>query len=153
MSTDEILHEMNPTRLAFLRDYSLAIFLVILVVSVTYDGYTIANYALWAAIGLSVLIVAYAEYSRLRTRYTITINQAIVEQGIVSNSKKSLFFHNIADVHLRQNYLERSLNYGRVMLGSASGDNKLKLVVKEPAKLVSEIEKLMHEHYKKSATR
>ena len=149
MPTDETLRQMNPTRLAFLRDYSLAAFLLILVAAVASSGYTIANYAFWAAIGLAILIVAYAEYSRFRTRYIITRNQAIVEQGIISNTKKSLFFHNIADVHLRQDYLERSLGYGRVILGSASGENRIKLIVKEPEKLAREIEKLMKEHYGK----
>lgn len=138
----------RPTRFAFLKDYILAAFLFASVLAVRMAGLYVYPLALYAAIALAVIFIIMAETARLSNSYCVTPSQVIVQEGIVSSHRYSVFMDNISDVNVRQSRLQRLLGYGRVIIGSSSGREhmQLKMVARNPQKTAHSIERLIHEY-------
>ncbi len=155
MPVDETLVLLRPTRLAFWHQYALVLLVLSLAFGLAYLGMTVPHIAVWSAAIFSAFLLLNIEFNRLRSSYRITKNQVIVEDGIISKQRRSLFLYNIADLEVEQGYLQRLLGWGVVVIGSTSGREKteLEMLVRKPRKLIQTLEKLIHAYDKATKTK
>jgi len=140
----------RPTRLAFLKEYILSLILLLMVLVIIVTGMPIFSFAIYLAIALAIFFIFLVEFNRLRNKYEITQSQVIVQEGMVSKRRMSVFMDNISDVNVKQGYFQRLLNYGRVIVGSASGRDymELEMKVRKPQDLAHKIERLIKAYTK-----
>lgn len=149
MPIEEIIHKLKPSRIAFLKNYLLSAFLAVFVVCLFLTGFPIMQMGLYVASILIVIFLALPEIEKLRSTYVITSSQVIVEEGIISRKRRSLFFNNTSDISVHQNFLQRMLRYGSVVIGSSSGRDHMELNLKgvqRPKELAYSIERLIKEY-------
>jgi len=148
MTLETPLLQGRPTRLAYLKDYALAIFLFALVAYVRLSGLQAFDLAVYAATMLAVLFILLAEMGRLGNHYAITSNQLVVHEGIVGKHRLSLFLNNVTDVTVKQTRLEALLGFGTVIAGSTSGlqHMQLKMRVRRPKDFANKIEHLIKDY-------
>ncbi len=152
MAIDKHILKLRPCRLFFINEYTLALLLILFLFYLNSIGFPINNFGNYAAFTMIILFVILPEFHRMRNRYIVTASQVIVEEGIISRKRKSVFMDNIADVSVQQNILQRLLHFGTVMIGSSSGREHMELKLKgifQPKKVAHEIEKLIKEYGKK----
>ena len=149
MPIEEPIYTLTQTRLSFYKDYLLAFFLVYLVFMLKIMGFPIKSIGIFLAGFFVVIFILLPEINRLRTTYSITKSQIITEEGIFSRKRISVFFDNVADFSVHQNFVERSLKYGTLIIGSNSGRDYMELKlknIKNPKKVVYDIERLIKEY-------
>ena len=148
MTLEEPLYMLRPTRTASLDVYALAAMPLALIVALSFVNFPVPFWSIWAASGLAVVLLGSIEYNRLSSRYKITPSQIVVEDGIVSKRRFSLFLNNVTDVTVRQSNLQRILGYGTVIAGSASGIQQMQLsmTVRKPRELAQRLEHLIREY-------
>lgn len=149
MPIEDTIHRLKPSRISFLKNYMLSAFLAILLLYLFLTGFPIVQYGLYASVFLILLFVALPEFERMRNTYAITASQVIVEEGIISRKRRSVFFDNVADVSVNQNFLQRMLRYGSVVIGSSSGREHMELDLKgvrRPKEVAHNIERLIKEY-------
>jgi uncharacterized membrane protein YdbT with pleckstrin-like domain len=148
MTVDMPVLIMRPTRAAFWTEYAMIALLVGLILGLPKAGLIVPDFGIWAAAGLSVMILFSVEINRLRFFYKLTSSQAVIERGLIKRTRKAVFLNNIVDVNFRQGYIERLLGYGTIVIGSSGGRSheecELKFEkVNRPKHFVLEIERLM----------
>jgi len=138
----------RPTRLAYLKDYLMALLLLALVAYVRLAGLHALDLAVYAAAGLAVLFTVLAETGRMGNHYAITPTQIIVHEGIVGKHRKSIFLNNVTDVTVKQGRIEFFLGFGTVIAGSTSGlqHMQLKMRVRNPKNFANKLEHLIKEY-------
>ncbi len=152
MTVDKIILKTKPHRISFVKEYVLAALLVVFLFYLNSIGFPINNFGNYAAFTMIILFVILPEFHRMRNRYIVTASQVIVEEGIISRKRKSVFMDNIADVGVHQNFFQRLLHFGTVTIGSSSGREHMELKLKgvfQPKLVAHEIEKLIKEYGKK----
>lgn len=152
MTIDKYILKLRPCRVSFIKEYALALFLIFFLFYLYSIGFPISLFGYFIAGILIILFLILPEFSRLRNRYIVTQSQVIVEEGIVSRKRKSVFMNNIADVEVQQNIFQRFLHFGTVMVGSSSGREHMELRLKgvwQPKIVAHEIEKLIKQYGKK----
>jgi len=146
MPIEETIHRLKPSRIAFLKNYLLSVFLAVFVAYLFLAGFPIMQTGFMAAAVLVLIFLVLPEIEILRNTYAITSSQVIVEEGIISRKRRSVFFDNVADVSVHQNFLQRILRYGSVIVGSSSGRAHMELRLKgvqKPKELAYSIERLI----------
>lgn len=149
MPIEEPIHRLKPSRIAFLKNYLLSAFLAIFLAYLFLAGFPISQTGLYAAGILILVFIALPEIEILRNTYAITASQVIVEEGLVSRKRRSVFFDNVADVSVHQNFLQRLLRYGSVVIGSSSGREHMELKMKsvrKPKEAAHNIERLIKDY-------
>ncbi len=149
MSIEKPLFNLRPSRIYFASDYMLAAFLAAVVAILSAYEIKVSELGLASAGALIVIFLLSPEYKKLNNLYIVTKSQVIVEQGIISRKRKSVFMNNVADISVDQNIVGRALRYGNLVLGSASGREHMELKlegIRNPKRVAHEIEKLI-KHY------
>ena len=83
---------------------------------------------------LIVVVVGWQLLVALSTRYTLTDRRLLTRRGIVSRAMSQAELHRIQDVHVRQNFAGRVLNYGHVYVETAGTSGVIALkYVNDPA--------------------
>lgn len=149
MPIEEPIHKLRPSRIAFLKNYLLSAILVIFIIYLFLVSFPLTQTGLMASATLVLIFLILPEIEILRNTYAITASQVIVEEGIISRKRRSVFFDNVADVSVHQNFLQRILRYGSVVVGSSSGREHMELRLKgvqKPKDLAHSIERLIKEY-------
>ncbi len=148
MPIEETIRRLRPSRISFLKNYLLSALLAIFLAYLYLVRFPVMQFGFYAAAFLALLFLALPEIERLRSTYAITSSQAIIEEGIISRKRRSIFFSN-ADVAVHQNFLQRLLRYGSVTVGSSTGREHMELRmkgIKKPKELAYSIEKLIRDY-------
>lgn len=148
MPIEEPIHKLRPSRISFLKNYLLSALLLIFLAYLFLTGFPVMQAGIAAAFFLIILFAALPEIERMRSTYVVTSSQVIMEEGIVSRKRRSIFFNNV-DVSVRQNFIERLLRYGTVSVGSSTGRDHMVLKlsgVTRPKELAYSIEKLIKDY-------
>ncbi len=149
MPIEETIHKLKPSRVAFLKNYLLSASLAAFLAYLFLTGFPISQMGLYAAGILVLVFIALPEIEILRNNYAITASQVIVEEGIISRKRRSLFFNNTSDISVHQNFLQRMLRYGSVVIGSSSGRDHMELNLKgvrKPKEMAHNIERLIKQY-------
>jgi len=156
MPIEQPLHKLTQSRISFLKNYILSAFLIIFVAYLFLASFPITQMGLVASMVLIMIFVIHPEFERLRSTYVITSSQVIVEEGIIGRKRRSLFFNNTSDIFVHQNFLQRLLRYGTVVIGSNSGRDHMELNLKgvrKPKDLAYSIERLIKQYETGNAER
>ena len=148
MTLEKPVFHGRPVRSYYLKEYALAFVLLLTVVALWVMGLSPFILFVYGAIALAGFLVFIAEFSRMRSYYRITPSHVILEEGIIARKRKSFSMANVSDISVRQNYVQRMLKYGTVMVGSSSGREfmSLNLRVRNPRTLAAEIEGLIKKY-------
>ncbi|MBU3957903.1 MAG: PH domain-containing protein [Nanoarchaeota archaeon] len=149
MPIEEPVHKRTQSRISFVKNYLLSAFLAIFLACLFLIKFPLTQTGLAASAALIFIFVIHPEIERIRSTYVITTSQVIVEEGIISRKRRSVFFDNVADVSVHQNFIQRLLRYGLVTIGSNSGREYMELKLKgvqRPKELAYSIERLIKEY-------
>lgn len=149
MPIEEPIHRLRPSRISFLKNYLLSALLLAFLAYLFLTGFPIMQLGVYASIALIAIFLALPEIERMRSTYVVTSSQVIIEEGIISRKRRSLFFNNTSDISVHQNFLQRTLRYGSVVIGSSSGREHMELNLKglrSPKKMAYTIERLIKEY-------
>lgn len=152
MTTEEIVLRLKPSRISFLKEYILAIFLLLFLFFIR-TIISVNEIGIIVALVLVFIFIISPEITRARKLYIIAEDKVIIEQGIVSKRRRSILFVNVADVSVEQNYLQRILKFGNVMIGSMSGRDFMELNfkgIRKPREIAHKIEEMMKGAWKET---
>ncbi len=145
---EQTLMTMRPTRLIALRYYALAFFALIVAptlwfvdpverfgrVSLSLLGWSVDHILTILFLILALYGFVRAELMRKTTRYIITDNKIIREDGILNKNTEMIPYTQLERVDLRQSFLQRVLHIGTVVVDT--GDDTLNIeMVPHPAKV------------------
>jgi membrane protein YdbS with pleckstrin-like domain len=134
LSEDEkILYQCRVSRLAFLREYIVVFFVVL--VSITslfttvvsriekYDALASVTIVLfYAFLMLSIIFLARVEYKIWSKIYALTNKRIIVSQGIFSEKFESTTYDKITDIGLDQSFLDKIVDIGTISIDTVGTD-------------------------------
>ncbi len=146
MPIEEPIHKRTQSRISFIKNYLLSLFLIIFIAYLLLASFPLTQTGIAASAALIFIFIIHPEIERLRTTYMVTASQVIVEEGIASRKRRSVFFDNVADVSVHQNFIQKMLRYGSVTVGSSSGREHMELKLKgvhRPKELAYSIERLI----------
>ena len=149
MNSEKVLLSFNRTRKAFLIEYVCALFFLILALlsyeqALPFRADLQARAAPFLFIA-AIAILAYIEYSCLSLHLEITPGKVTIREGILTQSKAHLMAFTITDIEVKQTYWQTLLNYGNIILFSASGEQRREIKdIDHPQRVVHELEKLVH---------
>ncbi len=149
MPIDEAVHTLTQCRTSFYKDYLLAFLMLYLIFILKLFNIPVSNIGMSLALILAAIFVISPEIERMRTTYTITKSQIIVEEGIFSRKRRSIFFDNVSDFSVHQSMSEKMMKYGTVVIGSISGRDYMELSlknIKNPKEVVHKIERMIKEY-------
>lgn len=145
---EQTLMTMRPTRLIALRHYALMFFSLIVAPTLWFVNpveqfgkvrFSVVGWSLDHILTILFLVLALygflrAELKRKTTRYIITDNKIIREDGILSKKTEMIPYTQLERVDLRQSFLQRVLHIGTVVVDT--GDDTLEIeMVPHPAKV------------------
>ncbi|MBT4257902.1 PH domain-containing protein [archaeon] len=92
--------------------------------------------------GIGIIYILLIEVDRRKTKYYITTERVIYEHTFLGNNVSSVNYSKIQDLHLKQNFLEKSFEIGNIEINTAGSNKKeLKLKgIKKPVKIKNIIE-------------
>ncbi|MBU0457072.1 MAG: PH domain-containing protein [Nanoarchaeota archaeon] len=144
---EEVLMSLRKTRKSLTTEYFCAIFLLLLLLISSVKGLVIKANIKYFIFGLALFSFVSAELSRYFVNYKITPKKVITTNGIIKQTKKNIYFHPlgfVTDINVKQDRIQRILNYGTVYVKSASGDNSLEIKdVDRPHEVLEMIENLI----------
>jgi len=143
MKIDDILVKMKPARRTYILDYLIIIIILGAVYYVQTTGLFLNPIGVYGAVGVSILILLYIEISRMSTHYYLTKHQIVAKSGIFGKKIESIFLRNISEINLSQNFFQRILHYGDIIVNSRAANQLSFKRIRSPKKLVKKIEKLM----------
>lgn len=149
MPIEEPIHKLTQSRISFLKNYILSALLIIFIAYLFLVNFPVSQIGALASAALVIIFVIHPEIERLRSTYVITSSQIIIEEGIIGRKRRSLFFNNSSDISVHQNFLQRVLRYGSVVIGSSSGRDHMELNLKgvrKPKELAYSIERLIKQY-------
>lgn len=152
MAIEEPVLKLRPSRIGFIKEYSLILFLIWIIVLLKFLNFGLNVFGLAAATVFILVLLSSVEIERLRNVYKITPSHVIVERGIISKKRQSVFFSNIADISVQQNITQRLCGFGDVVLGSTSGRDYTELKfkkIKKPKDVAHTVERLLKEYEEK----
>ena len=152
MTIDKPVHVLRRSRLSFFKEYALTIFLIGLLLAIVFYNIEV-NKAVTASILIFIaLMVLYVEIARTQTQYLITPSQIVTEYGIIKKQKESVFLDNVANIGIKQGYLQRIFHFGDVSITPSAGKEEMIMKgVRTPKKIHSEIERLIKGYVEKKS--
>ncbi len=138
---------LKTSRVFFLGNYIIAllvtVFLILLVVSFkltfTLTPQTQSDlFSTLLILGLAAIgavMIEQPEWARIRTKFTITMNEVIKEHGILAKERIVLPYATVADISVHRSMIGRILNYGTLSVSSfKSGSDMIMYGVRNPEK-------------------
>lgn len=145
---EKVITVLRKSRKSFLVEYGCALLLIGLLAATYWKGITLPPSAQYYVLGIAVVAVASAELSRFLLRYTITTSKISIIKGVIQQNKKNVHFlplGYVPDINLKQNRIQRLLNYGTVFVHS-TGENSFELKdIDHPQRVLEMVENLVDE--------
>ena len=144
MSVDPPLKNLRRSRLSFIKEYFLLILLIAALLAVYLYNIEVNKAVMAGALVLIALLIVYVEVSRVQTHYSLTPSQIVTEYGIIKKEKESVFLDNVANIGIKQGYLQRLLHLGDITITPSAGKEDMVMKgVRSPKKIHSQIERLI----------
>lgn len=127
----------HPTRLAYLKWYIIAIFLITFSISLFFfiplqsllSGFYLYIIVFFIAAG--VLLILIAELLRRHDKYAITSFRVIEKSGIINIEEDSVYWEKLSNYELDQNFFDRIFNIGTIKLWSTGGEDKPEVTIRQ----------------------
>ncbi len=142
---EEELLALYRSRKAHIIEYACGLFLLIAWVVLNLKNIAHPRFFDFLLVGFALFAFASAEISRVFTRYTITNTKLTIVKGFVKQNKKTVYYRPLGfviDINLKQNRLQRFLDYGTVYVESGGSTIEIK-DIDNPEKVLSIIERLI----------
>ena len=132
---EKVLMKFRPSRLVFLKSYLLSfLFLGFGAVSIARNiplpslvqYISLAN----VLILLGVLIIIITEIRGIFYRYVVTDQRIVEYHGILSKSEVSVPLRRIAHYSIKQNFVERVVGIGNIVIESTGGSERPEILIK-----------------------
>lgn len=150
MTIDKPIHVLRRSRLSFLKEYALTLLLIIAITALIFYKIEINSIFVPLMLLAIALLIVYVEIARTQTQYTLTPSQIVTEYGIIKKQKESVFLDNVANIGIKQGYLQRIFHFGDVSITPSAGKEEMIMRgVRTPKKIHSEIEKLIKGYVEK----
>jgi len=127
----------HPTRLAYLRWYIIAVFVIAVGILVFLDVLpipsAISNYNLYFLAFFSVagtILIAIPEFLRKNDKYAITNFRVIEKRGIINIEEDSIYWEKVANYELTQDLFDRIFKIGTIRLWSTGGEDNPEVIIK-----------------------
>ena len=144
MSVDPPLKNLRRSRLSFFKEYAVIVLLILALLAIYFYNIEVNKAAVAGALVIIALMILYVEVSRVQTSYSLTPSQIVTEYGIIKKEKESVFLDNVANIGIRQGYLQRLLHFGDITITPSAGKEDMVMKgVRSPKKIHSQIERLI----------
>jgi uncharacterized membrane protein YdbT with pleckstrin-like domain len=127
----------HPTRLAYLRWYVIAIFIIAVGLLVFFNVLpipsTISNYNIYFLLAFAVagiIIISISEILRKNDKYAITNFRVIEKRGIINIEEDSIYWEKVANYEFTQDLFDRIFKMGTIKLWSTGGEDNPEVVIK-----------------------
>ena len=146
---EEVILTLRKSRKAFMVEYLCALLLLLFFLGIYMVRGTVPGFLAYYIVGMAALSLVSAEGSRLFQRYVITPHKVTVVKGIIKQNNKNVYFRSLGfvlDFNLKQNHLQRILNYGTIFAESQSGGGEKSFEIKDvdnPRQIITMMEKLI----------
>lgn len=127
----------HPTRLAYLRWYVIAIFLIAIGLLVFLNALpipsSISNYNIYFLLtfaSVGIILIGVAEILRKNDKYAITSFRIIEKRGIINIEEESIYWEKVSNYELNQDLFDRIFKIGTIKLWSMGGENNPEVVIK-----------------------
>jgi uncharacterized membrane protein YdbT with pleckstrin-like domain len=127
----------HPTRLAYLRWYVIAIFIIAVGLLVFFNVLpipsTISNYNIYFLLTFAVagiIIISISEILRKNDKYAITNFRVIEKRGIINIEEDSIYWEKVANYEFTQDLFDRIFKMGTIKLWSTGGEDNPEVVIK-----------------------
>jgi uncharacterized membrane protein YdbT with pleckstrin-like domain len=126
----------HPTRLAFLRWYLIAIFLItfsiaMLIYTLSPPPTSIYNSYILMIFIAGLVVIGIAEILRKNDKYAITSYRVIEKSGIINIEEDSVYWEKLSNYELTQNFFDRIFNTGTIKLWSTGGEDEPEVIIKK----------------------
>ncbi len=125
-SKEKVIAILRKTRKAFLIEYGCGFLLLVFLIILNEKEIYLKAIFSKAIFGLAVFSMLTAEYSRITHRYLITSDKISYIKGIIKQSRKNIYFAPLSfipNINLRQNRIQRLLDYGTISISGISGES------------------------------
>ncbi|HLD72649.1 MAG TPA: PH domain-containing protein [Candidatus Nanoarchaeia archaeon] len=142
---EHLLYILKRSRKAFFPEYSCGFFLLILLGINYFTGYFSNQLLIYFLLGLAVFSLISAEYSRMVLKYTFMPEKMVISEGLIKQRKQNVYYHPLGyvpDINVKQNYLQRMLNYGTISVSTGSNSFQIK-DIDHPDQVVGLLEDLI----------
>ena len=142
---EEIIKILHRSRKAYLVEYFCGVALLSLLIATYIKGIRFPIGVTYFILGLGLFAIIFAEGSRVLLSYIITTEKISIVRGIVKQTKKNINYHPLAfvpDISMKQNRVERLLNYGTVSIESGSSAFEIR-EVDNPKEVMELLEKMI----------
>ena len=126
----------HPTRLAYIRWYLVAVFLITFSVALyLYSSSVplISSYSLYILVffvAAGFVMTGIAELLRSKNKYAITSNRVVQKSGIINIREDSIYWEKVANYELTQNLFDRMFKVGTIKLWSIGGEDEPEVIIK-----------------------
>lgn len=142
---EHLLYILKRSRKAFFPEYFCGFFLLILLGINYFKGYISNQLLIYFLLGLAVFSLISAEYSRMILKYTFMPEKMVITEGLVKQRKQNVYYHPLGyvpDINIKQNFMQRMLNYGTISVSTGSNSFQIK-DVDNPDQVVGLLEDLI----------
>ena len=132
-SNEKVEYTCRPSRKAFLCEYLLFIFVMLLSFTSLYPLIIaqfktiaiieiIAKILFYLLFTLSIILLIKVEYKVWSILYIITNHRVLISKGIFTEKFTSVTYDKITDLSLEQTFWDKVLNIGKLNIDTAGGD-------------------------------
>ncbi len=139
---------LKTSRIYFLGNYIIAgltiIFLLLMYILFnmkftlfpTTQDELLSTLVLLGIFGISAAMIEQPEWARFRTKFIVTMNEVIKQEGIINKERVILPYATVADMRVEKSMMGRILNYGRLSVSSfKAGSDMVMNGVRRPEKI------------------
>lgn len=120
---EKVLLVLRKSRKAFLIEYACGFIILLLLLATYIKGLRFPSFITDLILILGIVSIGFAEISRIFLRYIISSQKISIIRGLIKQTKKNINYHPLAfvpDISLKQNRIQRILNYGTVSVESGT---------------------------------
>lgn len=139
----------RKSRKAYMVEYACGLILLLLLFSIHLHGIMLKPKVAYFFLGISLLPLAFAEISRMLSKYQITMDKLTITEGLIKQAKKKIYFHPlgfIPDINIHQGRIQRLLDYGTIFVKCAQGNAFEVKDVNQPHEIMKIIERRVEEN-------
>jgi uncharacterized membrane protein YdbT with pleckstrin-like domain len=138
---------LNESRKTFFFGYLLLTLFAASVIYLKVSNFNITNQSLTISAVVIITGLFIPEIVRRWETVTIRKDKIDISSGILRKKHRKFFANTITDIHIKQSFWQRILNYGGIKVHSFAQHNDISLgTVSNPKKRVEEMEKLFGEN-------
>ncbi|MBU5537168.1 MAG: PH domain-containing protein [Candidatus Aenigmatarchaeota archaeon] len=139
---------IKTSRIYFLGNYIIAVLVVIFLLLIYFifdikftlfpktQSELISTLILMGIFGIAVAMVEQPEWTRFRTKFIVTMNEVIKQEGILNKEKVILPYATVADIRVEKSLIGRIFNYGNLSVSSfKAGSDMVMKGIRYPEKI------------------